>query len=83
MSNQVPEEIKEQRSNILLEMTAQNEKEFASQYIGHEIEVLFENDHEGHTSNYIKVILKEPNEGYINQIIKVIPQKYEEENLIV
>ena len=83
MPNQVPEEIKEQRSNILLEMTAQNEKEFASQYIGHEIEVLFENDHEGHTSNYIKVILKEPNEGYINQIIKVIPQKYEEENLIV
>ena len=83
MPNQVPEELKEQRSNILLEMTAQNEKDFASQYIGHEIEVLFENDHEGHTSNYIKVFLNEPNELYINKIIKVIPKKYENDNLIV
>ena len=41
--NQVSDGKKEERSNILLEMSAKNEKEFAERYIGSEIDVLFEN----------------------------------------
>ena len=81
MPNQVPEDIKEQRSNILIEMSSQNENEFASQYIGKEVEVLFENNHEGHTTNYIKVELENNKEDYINRIVKVIPTKYEVDHL--
>lgn len=71
MENQVPEEIKDERSKKLIEMSNKNEKEFADQYIGKEIEVLFENSKEGHTTNYIKVELEEPNNDVINKIVEV------------
>ena len=71
MENQVPEEIKDERSKKLIEMSNKNEKEFADQYIGKEIEVLFENSKEGHTTNYIKVELEEPNDDVINKIVEV------------
>ena len=54
-ANQVSEDIKDERSAILISMSSENEKEFASKYIGMPVEVLFENDVEGHTTNYIKV----------------------------
>lgn len=60
--NQVTDDKKEERSNILLKMSDMHEKEFAMQYIGKEIEVLFENATEGHTTNYIKVIREDKNE---------------------
>jgi len=77
--NQVSDGKKEERSNILLEMSAKNEKEFAEKYIGSEIEVLFENAKEGHTKNYIKVIRKDNNEGV--EIKRVIPVIWKEEAL--
>ena len=55
LPNQVDGEIKNNRSDILISLSDENEKEFASKYIGKEIEVLFENETEGHTTNYIKV----------------------------
>jgi len=56
-SNQVDESIKNLRSDILIDINNKNEEAYASKYIGKEIDVLFENELEGHTTNYIKVIL--------------------------
>ena len=73
--NQVLDETKEERSNILLQMSDKNEKEFAEQYLGKNVEVLFENETEGHTTNYIKVARE--NKGELSEIKTVIPQKWE------
>ena len=63
MKEQVSPDIKEGRSSKLIELSNQNEIEFISNYIGKELEVLFEtkknNEYtEGHTSNYINVLAK-------------------------
>ena len=71
MPNQVDEQVKDERSKKLIEMSNKNEKEFANQYLGREIEVLFENSKEGHTTNYIKVELNKANDSFTNKIVKV------------
>lgn len=80
--NQVDGNIKSKRSDILIEMSDKNEKEFASQYVGESIEVLFENESEGHTTNYIKVVDKN-NTQQAGNIIKVVPKGYEREFLYI
>ena len=79
--NQVSDSKKEERSNILLEMSDIHEAAFAKQYIGKSIEVLFENETEGHTTNYIKIIRK--NNGEKSEIKQVIPIKWEDNVLLV
>lgn len=80
--NQVDGNIKTKRSDILISLSEENEKEFASQYIGKEIEVLFENDEEGHTTNYIKVIDKNKNQR-AGTIVKIAPIGYEKDYLYI
>lgn len=91
---QVEESQKDERSSLLLKMSAENEKAFAEKYIGKEIEVLFENAIEGHTTNYIKVIRKEKTNKketkeniekwqVKSEIQKVIPKKWEQDALII
>lgn len=82
MKNQVEESIKDKRSKVLMEMSDNNERNFALQYIGKEIDVLFEDEREGHTTNYIKVCLEKANKDYTNRIIKVTPLRYENNSLI-
>ena len=72
--NQVDGNKKEARSDKLIELSDMYESEFASQYIGKEIEVLFENETEGHTTNYIKVVRNESGDAKLE---KVKPYKYE------
>ena len=60
MKEQISPEIKEQRSNKLIELSDKNEIEFLERYIDKEVDVLFESKEEneytvGHTSNYIEV----------------------------
>ena len=74
--NQVDGNIKSKRSDILIQLSNKNEKDFASQYIGKQIEVLFENEEEGHTSNYIKVI-EETKKKKAGNIRVVTPKKYQ------
>ena len=73
MPNQIDGNIKEERSNRLIELSNKNEKEYLKEYIGKEVEVLFEqNDngyYKGHTSNYIVVNAK--GEELENKILKV------------
>lgn len=80
--NQVDGNVKTTRSDILIKLSEQNEEEFAMQYVGKAIEVLFENDEEGHTTNYIKVIDKNKNQK-AGTIVKVIPQGYERDYLYI
>ncbi len=74
MKNQVPGAIKEERSKILLKLSDQNEYEYLKQYIGKEVNVLFEEREgeffKGHTSNYIMVKIK-TKEDLSNKIQKV------------
>jgi threonylcarbamoyladenosine tRNA methylthiotransferase MtaB len=75
MPGQVPDSIKAQRSNILLEMEEKHSKEFRAVYLGKEAEVLFEEGKEidgklyqiGHTRDYVKVALQ-TEEDLANQI---------------
>ena len=80
--NQIDGEIKNKRSEILINLSDENEKEFASKYIGKEIEVLFENENEGHTTNYIKVE-SENNLKNAPKIIKVVAKEFKNGVLII
>ena len=62
MKNQVPGDIKEERSNKLIELSDKKQKEHNEKYIGQKLEVLFEEREKeyikGHTTNYIVVKTK-------------------------
>lgn len=59
MTNQIDGNIKEERSNKLMELSNKNEETYQKQYIGKEVEVLLEDREEayikGHTKNYMMV----------------------------
>ena len=66
MENQVPEETKASRSNLLLTLEKMQSKEFRDTFLGREEEILFEEGKEiggdfyqiGHTKQYVKVAKK-------------------------
>lgn len=74
MENQIDGNIKEERSNILIELSDKNEKEFMENYIGKQVKVLFEQAIgeyiEGHTKNYITV--KVPKSNNLENQIKTV-----------
>lgn len=74
--NQIDGITKAKRSDILIALSDKNEMEFAKQYLGKEIEVLFENEEEGHTTNYIKVIDKNKMQQ-AGKLKVVIPNDYQ------
>ena len=73
--NQIDGNKKDERSEKLIALSLENEKEFAFQYIGNSIEVLFENEHEGHTTNYIEVFSSKIQEPNTIIQVKVLGQK--------
>lgn len=85
MENQIDGNKKEERSNILIELSDKNEKEFMENYIGKEVPVLFEQiigeNIEGHTKNYITVKVPK-NEVVDNEIKTVKINKFENLALI-
>ena len=85
MKNQVPGNIKEERSKELISLSNKNEKDYLKTYIGKEVEVLFEEKEgdylKGHTANYILVKARR-DESNINQICKVQIKGFDEEGLI-
>ena len=78
MENQIPGNIKEERSKKLIELSNKNEFQYNSQYIGKKVDVLFEEEkvgiYKGHTQNYIMVYC-ESEEKIDNKIKKVICKK--------
>lgn len=73
MENQISENIKEERSKKLIELSNKNETKFVEKFIGMKVEVLFEEEKngfwQGHTTNYITVRTKEQQEK--NKICKI------------
>lgn len=80
MEKQVEPEEKEKRSNVLLKLSDDNEKEYLKSYIGKTVKVLFEEKQEkfwkGHTSNYLMVNVKS-NVDLTNMMcdVKILEQK--------
>lgn len=78
MENQVPEQIKSLRSNVMLEMDEQKRKAYEMSFIGTEVEVLFEEKTTkketafwvGHTKEYVKIALQ-TEENLQNQLTNV------------
>ena len=74
MKNQIDGNKKEERSNLLLELSDCLEKEYNRQYIGKKVDVLFEEREgeywKGHTTNYmvVKAISKDNLENKIKQV---------------
>ena len=73
MPMQIDGNIKEKRSNILIELSNNNEKEYLNTYINKEVDVLFEQEEngyfKGHTSNYI--IVNSKGNDLSNKILKI------------
>jgi len=85
MDEQIDSRIKDKRSKVLLELSDKNQIEYNKEYIGKELEVLFEEKKngffEGHTKNYIMVKVK-TNEDLTGKIKKVKIINQEEMDLI-
>lgn len=83
MPNQVPEQEKTRRSQILLEICRRKKAEFENQMIGRKVEVLLEETVEkggilyrtGHTKEYVKVAV-EADSTRENQIIEMTIQNH-------
>lgn len=75
MPNQIIGEVKDERSNKLIELSNKNQKEQNQKYIGKEIDVLFEEQDgeyiKGHTTNYIMVYVKSDDKALEDTIRKV------------
>ena len=82
MENQINENIKEKRSQNLIELSDHNKKEILESYIGKEVEVLFEEEKDGywqgHTTNYMTVKTK-TEKNLKNLLLKI---RIDHENLI-
>lgn len=74
MPNQIDGNIKEERSNRLIKLSDELQNDYNKEYIGKEVEVLFEereNEYiKGHTNNFIVVKVKEK-QNIENKILKV------------
>lgn len=74
MTNQIDGNIKEERSQKLIELSNKNEREYNEKYIGKSVEVLFEEEKDGlwsgYTKNYVRVFV-ESDENLENKIQKV------------
>lgn len=78
MPNQIPENVKKERSRILIELGQQNKFNYMSQFLGQEKEVLFEEQQEldgmtywvGHTMEYLKVAVE--SKENLDNVCKVV-----------
>lgn len=75
MQNQIDGNIKEKRSQKLIQLSDENEKAYNETYIGKEVKVLLEDKEgefwKGHTSNYMVVKVKDDQKLQANTIQKV------------
>lgn len=90
MENQVAEQVKSERSDILLEMEQEMSKDYRAQFIGKEVAVLYEESIEqdgenyqiGHTKEYIRFV-KKTTEDLSNQIVMEIPSAFWQDDILV
>ncbi len=86
MPNQVQPNIKEKRSKMLLELSDENEAKYNSEYIGKQVEVLWEEEKQGvckgHTSNYVLVEQKVDEKNSKENTMEIVKIKGANKNYI-
>ncbi len=90
MKNQVPEEVKSERSNRLIQLEKRMSEEYRQSYIGEEVEVLFEEAKEidghtyqiGHTREYVKVA-KETQDNLSNCLVKEKMKEFLKDDILI
>ena len=92
MPNQIPENIKSERSTELLELNEILSNGYREKYIGKKVKVLLEENHIienkkyiiGFTDTYVRVALENPEEKlYTNQIVNVRVKKLFEKDMVI
>lgn len=92
MPDQIPENIKSERSTELLELNEILSNGYRKKYIGKKIKVLLEENHIienkkyiiGFTDTYVRVALENPEEKlYTNQIVNVRVKKLFEKDMVI
>ena len=90
MKEQINGNIKEERSNKLIELSAQNERIYNENYIGKDVEILWEEEkngvYKGHTGNYILAEAKIEETGKSKKIenqIKICKVKKAQDDYIL
>ncbi len=86
--DQIDGNIKEERSNRLIELSSKLQNEYNEMYVGKEVKVLIEELEDGyfkgHTTNYIEVFAKGKKEkDYINSIVNVKIKNADIENRVI
>ena len=86
--DQIDGNIKEERSNRLIELSSKLQNEYNEMYVGKEVKVLIEELEDGyfkgHTTNYIEVFAKGKEEkDYINSIVNVKIKNADIENRVI
>ncbi len=86
--NQLPGDIKHQRSRELIKLGEKNTKKFNEKFIGAKLDVLFEEQSksnpdyiEGYTTNYIRVLAK-GDPSFEGKILAVELEKIQNENMV-
>ena len=88
--DQVPEQVKNTRSDTLLDLTAEQSKEFRKRFLNKTVEVLFEEEKEingrrywlGHTKEYVLVAIFS-SENLENKIMKVETQDFLRDDVLL
>ena len=92
MPDQIPENIKSERSTELLELNEILSNGYGEKYIGKKVKVLLEENHIienkkyiiGFTDTYVRVALENPEEKlYTNQIVNVRVKKLFEKDMVI
>ena len=92
MEGQIDGSIKEKRSQKLIELSNKNEEEYNRQYINKTVEVLWEEEknghYQGHTKNYILAytnnnLCADKKEGIENKITKAICKEAKKDHIVV
>lgn len=86
MPNQVPGDIKEERSRKLIELSNKNQEEQNKTYIGKEVDVLLEEPDgeyvKGHTTNYMMIYVRKNNQLIENNLKKIKIVQVNRDNII-
>lgn len=90
MENQVPDQVKTERSNILLSLNEKNATDYLERHLGKDLEVLMEekvvmdgeNYFVGHTREYIRVAVK-TEENLTNRFVTVTAKKVLKDRILL
>ena len=89
MAGQIDGNKKEERSQRLIQLSDENEKQYNKSYVGKEVDILFEEEkngqYRGHTKNYILGVLEnnDQHENLENKIVKVKCIGVEKDHILV